>query len=458
MNDKVSPRQEVDIKELLYGVLKSWRPIVGLGLGCAVLLGGYRASQSLAGQMDEEYAREQQEQYEADLLVYESARESYEREIDNIVNSLDSQQEYLQDSILMKISPYDKGTASADLYVKSDYEIMPGMDYQNPDYTDALVKAYASSLKEDVVLEDVAGSLGTELRYLKELITVTADLESDVVTVTVAHQDEDSARELLELLLEGLEAKEETLAESVGPHELVVLSQITDSVVDLTLSDSQKRVSDSVTALQDSLEEKKQALSQLSAPSLSLVSRGAALSQGVKYGVLGGVLGVMLGAFCACLFWLFRDKAENGGEVEMRFGFRELGTFADRKKKWFSWIDRMLDRLFGKKPAADDETVYRRIEARLRYYYPETESIYIGEMGQGAFAEALSGRLKEAFPEWNVRYGGSLSEDPEALAHASGSSGVILVMEKGRSSYQDIQREAEAAEGCGVQILGFVLA
>ena len=79
-------------------------------------------------------------------------------------------------------------------------------------------------------------------------------------------------------------------------------------------------------------------------------------------------------------------------------------------------------------------------------------------MGQGAFAEALSGRLKEAFPEWNVRYGGSLSEDPEALAHASGSSGVILVMEKGRSSYQDIQREAEAAEGCGVQILGFVLA
>ena len=62
MNDKVSPRQEVDIKELLYGVLKSWRPIVGLGLGCAVLLGGYRASQSVAGQMDEEYAREQQEQ------------------------------------------------------------------------------------------------------------------------------------------------------------------------------------------------------------------------------------------------------------------------------------------------------------------------------------------------------------------------------------------------------------
>ena len=54
MNDKVSPRQEVDIKELLYGVLKSWRPIVGLGLGCAVLLGGYRASQSVAGQMDEE--------------------------------------------------------------------------------------------------------------------------------------------------------------------------------------------------------------------------------------------------------------------------------------------------------------------------------------------------------------------------------------------------------------------
>ena len=56
MKNKVSAGQEVDIKELLYGVMKAWRPVLGLGLGCAVLLGGYKASQSLAGQMDAEYA------------------------------------------------------------------------------------------------------------------------------------------------------------------------------------------------------------------------------------------------------------------------------------------------------------------------------------------------------------------------------------------------------------------
>ena len=471
MKNKVSAGQEVDIKELLYGVMKAWRPVLGLGLGCAVLLGGYKAS-------------EQQEQYEADLLVYESARESYEREIENMVNSLDSQQEYLQNSVLMQISPYEKGTAAADLYVKTDYQIMPGMDYQNQDYTDALVKAYGTSLKEDGVLEAVAEQMGLELRYLKELISVltmaksidkpelisvTPDLESDVLTVTVAHTDEAAAGRLLDFLLEGLEKKEEELSESVGAHDLVVLSQTTDSVVDLSLSDSQKRVADSLTTLQDSLEEKEKALSQLSKPSLSPGSRGAVLSVGVKYGVLGGVMGVLLGAFCACLFWLFRDKAEDGGELELRFGFPELGTFGSRKKRWFSWVDRLVDRMFGKKPAADDETVYRRIEARIRYYYPEAKQLYLGQLSRsgnaggpaekfaGEFAKEFAGRLKEAFPERTLQWGGALAEDPEALGHAASSDGVILVVEKGRTAYQEIQREAEAAKSCGARILGFVL-
>lgn len=469
MKNKVSAGQEVDIKELLYGVMKAWRPVLGLGLGCAVLLGGYKASQSLAGQMDAEYASDQQEQYEADLLVYESARESYEREIENMVNSLDSQQEYLQNSVLMQISPYEKGTAAADLYVKTDYQIMPGMDYQNQDYTDALVKAYGTSLKEDGVLEAVAEQMGLELRYLKELISVTPDLESDVLTVTVAHTDEAAAGRLLDLLLEGLEEKEEELSESVGAHDLVVLSQTTDSVVDLSLSDSQKRVADSLTTLQDSLEEKEKALSQLSKPSLSPGSRRAVLSVGVKYGVLGGVMGVLLGAFCACLFWLFRDKAEDGGELELRFGFPELGTFGSRKKRWFSCVDRLVDRMFGKKPAADDETVYRRIEARIRYYYPEAKQLYLGQLSRsgnaggpaekfaGELAKEFAGRLKEAFPERTLQWGGALAEDPEALGHAASSDGVILVVEKGRTAYQEIQREAEAAKSCGARILGFVL-
>ncbi len=458
MKNRMSRGQEVDIKALLYGMLKAWRPILGLALGCAVLLGGYRASRSLADQKDGEYVSEQQEQYEADLLVYESAKESYEQEISNIINSLAGQQEYLQDSILMKISPYEKCTASADLYIKTAYQIMPGMDYQDPDYTDALVKAYVSAVKEDALLEGVADSLGIELRYLKELITVTEDRESGVVTVTVAHQDVESARMLLELLLEGLESKTEILAESVGAHEVVVLSRVTDSVVDLTLSDSQQRIADSMTTLQESLEEKQQALDQLSAPSLSAVSRTTALTAGIKYGVMGGILGIMLGAFAACLFWLFCDKADDGSEVEAVFGFRELGAFADRKKRWFSRVDRMVDRLFGKRPADDDGTVYRRIETRLRYYYPDARSLYLSAMGRESLTEELAGRLAKAFPERMIRWGGSLAEDPEALALASGGDGVILVVERGGTTYQDIQRETEAAGGCGTRILGFILA
>lgn len=459
MNNKVSPGQEVDIKELLYGVAKAWRPVIGTGLVCAVLLGGYKASQTLAGQMDPEYAREQQEEYEDDLSVYESAKESYEREIDNIVSSLDSQQEYLQKSILMKISPYDKGIASAQLYIKTDYEIMPSMVYQNADYTDALVRAYASALKEDEILESAAGSMGTEPRYLKELITVEEDLDSNVVQVTVAHESEEEAEALLALLLQGIEEKEEELSQSVGENQVIVLSRVTDSVVDLTLSDSQKRVTDTLSTLQDSLEEKKQALNALSEPSLSPISSGASVSQGIKYGVLGGIMGVLLGGFVSCLAFLMGDKVRDERQVELRFGLRPLGVFGDQRKRWFSFADRMIDRLFGKKALPEAEREYQLMGTRLRYYYPEEKELLVAGPAGENHSSQLAKRLKQEFPDRRIQDGGALSEDPKALEAAGKitNGGLILAVERGRTSYQEISREMETAADCGLQILGFVL-
>ncbi|MCG4808492.1 hypothetical protein L0P46_11525, partial [Collinsella aerofaciens] len=53
------------------------------------------------------------------------------------------------------------------------YEIMPGMVYQNQDYTDTILQAYQGLLTSSAVMEDVAKSVGTEPRYLKELVNVT---------------------------------------------------------------------------------------------------------------------------------------------------------------------------------------------------------------------------------------------------------------------------------------------
>ena len=50
-----SRSQEVDIKELVYGILKEWRLLLGAGCICAAALGGYKAAGSLALSKSPEY-------------------------------------------------------------------------------------------------------------------------------------------------------------------------------------------------------------------------------------------------------------------------------------------------------------------------------------------------------------------------------------------------------------------
>lgn len=119
MDSRVGRDQEVDIKELLYGILKEWRLLLGVGCVCAAALGGYKAAKDLAVQKDPAYGAERAAEYEEALLLYEDEKKGLEREIEGILRDLNAQQGYLESSVLMKISPYEKGVATAKLYVRA---------------------------------------------------------------------------------------------------------------------------------------------------------------------------------------------------------------------------------------------------------------------------------------------------------------------------------------------------
>ena len=93
--------------------------------------------------------------------------------MENLRTDIANQQEYLDHSIWINMSPYDVCEARADLFVSTGYQIMPGMEYQNRDNTDTILQAYQSLLTSSAVLEDVAKQVKTEPRYLEELVEVT---------------------------------------------------------------------------------------------------------------------------------------------------------------------------------------------------------------------------------------------------------------------------------------------
>ena len=137
--DYNTDEQEIDLKDLMFAVFHKWRPLILVAVICGLLLGGIKGIMTYKKQSDPKVRKEADLTYSADLELYKKNKDTYTREIENLRTDIENQQEYLDYSIWINMSPYDVCEARVDLYVSTGYEIMPGMAYQNRDYTDACI-------------------------------------------------------------------------------------------------------------------------------------------------------------------------------------------------------------------------------------------------------------------------------------------------------------------------------
>lgn len=173
--------QEINLKDLLFTVLRKWRPIMLTAFALAILLGGYKGGKELMNQGNEEFVSDLKEQYKNDLDKYEQSKKGYERDIANLTASITYQEKYKENSILLKIDPYNKGTASVDVFVRMlEPSQEMGLTVLTVDYADGVVKAYASAIQQGGFLAGLAEQKGIDLIYLKELIKVTVDYDSNM--------------------------------------------------------------------------------------------------------------------------------------------------------------------------------------------------------------------------------------------------------------------------------------
>lgn len=98
---------EIDLKDLMFAVLHKWRPVLAVAVIMAVLLGGAKGAMTYRKQNDPETAKEVRVTYQNDLELYEKNKSTYEREMENLRTDIANQQEYLDHSIWINMSPYD---------------------------------------------------------------------------------------------------------------------------------------------------------------------------------------------------------------------------------------------------------------------------------------------------------------------------------------------------------------
>ena len=143
--------QVIFIKDLLFAALYQWRKILIGAVILALILGGV----SFLNQRKAAETTLSDEEAQSALAEFEENKARLEQDLENTEKALTNQENYLSQSPIMLMDPYGVYQASIEVTVQSDYQILPGMQYQNPDYTSAILRAYTVYLTGDEVINTI---------------------------------------------------------------------------------------------------------------------------------------------------------------------------------------------------------------------------------------------------------------------------------------------------------------
>lgn len=454
-----SYEREIDLKDLLFFVLRKWRIVLLTALIMAVLSGGYKLGKGLLEQQNGDYIPSIEKQFESDKKDYMQNKDTYESIINNLTVNIQHEEEYQEKSILQKIDPYKKWVASVDVFVKTeDIQQENGINVYETDPADSILKAYESTIKKGNEIQNLSKEKGLDLIYLKELIRVIPDYQSNMLTITVTDSDEAGAQKILDVILKSLKDKYSDIQQNLGEHSVVIMNENLSKRLDQDLANSQKSRIENLYSLRKSLEDTETRLEDLKEPKEPVTLSGKGLiNLGIKYGALGGMAGGFLVCFFACIIFCLNSKVYNSDEVKARFGIKILGNFVrEKKKRAFSKVDSWLDRLEGLEYISE-KTIYERIVANISIYTVKNQLILLTGTAKEADINKVLAELKERLPDFNFESSNNMNKCPGTLTKLPKVDGVILIEKAGESSYNDIQNELETITSVNKNVIGCIL-
>ena len=445
--------QEVDLKDLMFAVLRKWKPMILVGVILALLLGGYKGFTTYKNGTSASAIEEADKKYNEELLTYEESTEKLEKEIANITEDIAEQEEYLENSVWMQVSPYDICEARADVYVNTDYTIMPGMDYQNVDSTDTILQVYQSLLTSNEVKEEIAFEAGMETRYLDELLSVSKT--GRILTISVKHATKEDAQAILDEMIAWLNKLNPQVVSTIGDHTVSIVNSSVGSGVDLAHAETLKTQEQKVIDLEASLVTKQDELDALVKPTKTEFSMSSVVKSAVKFAVLGGVLGAFIVVFGVCVIFLMSDKVYSSKELKNRYGVKVLGALPSKTCK--CPVDRWLNKLEGRVFEADEAVRNGLIAQNVCNGLGEMKKILVAGTVDAARVDALAKALASELPEITIISGGNMLKDVETLKKLPECDGVVLVEECGVSKYGDIALEIEKVKDLEKSVVGCVV-
>ena len=483
---------EINLVSLMFTVLRKYRQMAVAALICAVLFVGVAIAKDISWNMAVQKAAEDgdptprtsaQQSYEESMVKYREAQathdssvQSYnqqlrdnERSQETVQFNIDNAEEYIEKSVLNSIDPYNVYNARADMYVTTDYKILPGMDYQNPDYTSSVLSAYTSLLTNHEAISSIADQFNMEERYMRELISVGGDSSTRLLTISVNAASEKDADSILDAVIARMNDLYNTIESSVGHHSITLLSRTSSTTVSTSLRNQQQDTRDNLTALQNQLtnlqaqhdllnqniEKADKDLEALEIPE----DPGDGNTSIVKFAVIGFLLGIILVAGIAVVKFLTAGLVYSAKDLKSTCNLPILGTLANDATRKATKLDAKLNKLEGRPDGSHDAETVRLIAATIASRAPQADRILITGDLTAEKLSALTAELQatDTLRSRKLASAESVLTSSTAVLEVNAADAVVLVADCATSRYSNVNDQKEQIARLGKTILGCVV-
>ena len=446
--------QIIYFKDLLFAALYKWKAIVIWAVALALALGVGKGVLSFLSMNNEDLQLENAAQEEMELEVYETKKDTLDQQIAVNRENARHQQEYLDESILMNIDPYNFYEVYLSIYVDSNYQVMPDKVYQNPDLTNALINSYIEHIVSAQSAQILADAIGTESEYLLELVSAEAPYDTRTMVLRATAADEASAQQLLSLLLQHVQNIQPNIVETVGEHELRVKEQYIRQTMDKELAQSQQEQVDKLTELNDSILSLQEEKLNLLPPEPIVISLRSVLKDAVLFAVIGGILGVLIVVMIAWIRHLTSEKIYSARTLTSRTGLKILGCVCVTPRK--NKVDQKLSTLEGRN-VIDAEKQYALLAYSISSLCGNVPKLLITGQTASDSRSMLAEALRQVMPGTQILDYGNLLVDLEARKALDPAVPVLLVEQCGISSYSSAELMLDIITSHNASILGCVL-
>ena len=410
--------------DLFFSVLYAWRKILIVALVFALLLGGAQTVRYMQARNAEPAAIS--EETLQDIAELEEKLAANQLRITNL-------EEYMHNSILMNMNPYQVYQVTANIYVEAE----------TPEIAVAVIHAYQSYLTGHLsVLDDTLLS-GVNMAYLKELVSyeIVADA-GNMLTVTASYTDAEGAQRIMSALLTLATDATAQIQQEIAPHTVSILSSPAVMRIGQNLEKRQTEYATSLATLKTERETLEQDLKKLNTTAAQLP----------RNPLIMAAAGAVAGAFIViCLIFvghITSDKVYSARTLKNRTGLRILGRMPVGKSC-------KIDRCIRKMEKRVCEPALAATAANIRNYCSDAQHILVAG-NDAQQADAVMGIIREQ-TGMAVTCCGSLLQDVNALQALPACDAVLLVETCHKSTYSDIEASIQLVEDQSKALIGCIL-